>query len=331
MISYIDLDLRIFDTMTTLTDGLSVEMKEWYKTRLIDNAKPNLVHDQFGQKHPIPQNNGKIIEFRRFSPLGKALTPLTEGVTPAAGNLEATKITSEIAQYGYHVVMSDMLDLTAVDPIQENAVKLLGAQAGTTLDTVTREVITAGTNVMYAPKSDGTEVLTRDAVSSDSLLTLQMVFKAAAKLKAMNAAPIDDAFVAIVHPNVACDLMTSDKWIDVSKYGQPENIYQGEIGKLGGVRFVESSEAKIIGGAGAGGDSVYCTMVIGANAYGTTEIEGGGLEYIIKQLGSSGVADALNQRSSAGWKATKTAERLVEEYMVRIEHGSATAPKAASN
>ena len=147
----------------------------------------------------------------------------------------------------------------------------------------------------------------------------------------MNAVPIDGAFVAIVHPNVACDLMTSEKWIDVHKYTNPENIYKGEIGMLGGVRFVQTTEAKIIANAGVGGISVYCTMVVASNAYGVTDVAGGGLQHIVKQLGSAGTADPLNQRASTGWKSLKVAERLVEEYMVRVEHASSTNPAAASN
>jgi N4-gp56 family major capsid protein len=65
-------------------------------------------------------------------------------------------------------------------------------------------------------------------------------------------------------------------------------------------------------------------MLFGANAYGITDIEGMGLEHIVKQRGSAGSADPLNQRSTVGWKATKTAERLVEEYMLRFEHSSET-------
>ena len=82
---------------------------------------------------------------------------------------------------------------------------------------------------------------------------------------------------------------------------------------------------------GASGNSVYATMVIAANAYAVTEVNGGGLQHIIKQLGSAGTADPLNQRATTGWKALKVAERLVEEYMVRIEHGCAFAPTAKSN
>ena len=76
------------------------------------------------------------------------------------------------------------------------------------------------------------------------------------------------------------------------------------------------------GEAGLEGCDVYATLIIGDNAYGTTELQGGGLEHIVKQLGSAGTADPLNQRATAGWKATKAAVRLVEPYMIRIETAS---------
>ena len=107
-------------------------------------------------------------------------------------------------------------------------------------------------------------------------------------------------------------------------------MYEGELGKLGNVRFVESTEAKIWANAGQDGISVFSTLVLGANAYGVTEIEGGGLQTIVKQLGSAGTGDPLNQRASAGWKALKTAEILSDEYMVRIEHASSFATTAAN-
>ena len=76
------------------------------------------------------------------------------------------------------------------------------------------------------------------------------------------------------------------------------------------------------GEGGAKGRDVYSTLIVGSDAYGVTELEGGGLQHIVKQLGSSGTADPLNQRATAGWKLTKVAERLVEQYMVRIESAS---------
>jgi N4-gp56 family major capsid protein len=161
-------------------------------------------------------------------------------------------------------------------------------------------------------------------------LTPDLVFVAVAKLREMNTVPIDNSFVAIVHPNVAADLMRDERWQDVHKYATPENIYMGEIGMIGGVRFVQSTEAKIIGGAGDG-CSVYATMFIGSNAYGVTDVQGGGLKHIIHPLGSGGTSDPLDLIATTGWKCLKTAERLVEEYMVRVEHACRTNPDAASN
>ena len=90
-------DLRRFAVAVTATTDLSVEMKTYYDNRLIDLAQPLLVHDQFGQKRPIPRNSGKIIEFRKFAPLAKATTELTEGVTPDGKKLSVSAITATVS------------------------------------------------------------------------------------------------------------------------------------------------------------------------------------------------------------------------------------------
>ena len=315
----LDLDLTLFDANpnTTGDASLSAEMRTYYSDYLIDNAKPNLVHDQFGQKHAIPKNGGKTIQFRKFMPFSKATNPLTEGITPDGGSLSVTNVTATVDQYGYYVTISDMLMLTAIDNTLVETTKLLGAQAGSTLDTITREVLNGGTSVMY---SGGKEA--RDTITEADKLTVDDIFKAARFLKTQNTPKINGSYVAIIHPDVAYDLMRDEEWVDVHKYSNATEIFEGEIGKLGGVRFVESTEAKIFADAGSGGRDVYSTLVLGANAYGVTEVTGGGLEHIVKQLGSGGTADPLNQRATAGWKGTKTAERLVENYMIRIESAS---------
>lgn len=393
---------------------LSNDMRTYYKDYLCDNANENLVHDQFGQKHPIPKGNGKTIEFRKYSPLPKATKPLVEGVTPDGQELKVSTVNSTVAQYGGWVGIPDMLELTSIDTNMVQATEILGDQAGRTLDTVTREVLNGGTNVMYAPiVSDGvaTPVNARSSLTGDSKLSVDIILRAAAKLKNNLAKPINGSYVGIIHPFVAYDLMRSEEWLDAHKYASPENLFNGEVGKIGNVRFVESNEAKIFRGddltsaarqltvsakitdvkeisvkeaitaedaeklagrkviisgelrevvsakpaaagsasitvdanisadanalvypgeGGQNGISVYSTLILGANAYGVTELENGGLEHIVKQLGSAGTADPLNQRASAGWKATKTAERLVETYMVRIESCSTFADEYAN-
>ena len=304
-------------------NGLSPQMKTFYCDRLIDNAEPKLVHDQFGQKQPIPKNKGKVIEFRKYDPLPTMTEPLTEGVTPKGQNISQKTITAEVMQYGGFVELSDMLMLTAIDNNLLQATKLLGSQAVRTLDTIVREVLIGGTNVQFAEgQVDGRDALVGGKAEGNHYITVDAVRKAVRSLKRQNAEPINGSFVGIIHPDCSYDLMSDPKWINVKTYSDPEGIYQGEIGKIENVRFVESSEAKIFEGEGADGCDVYATLILGENAYGSTEISGGGLEHIIKQLGSAGTADPLNQRATAGWKATKAAVRLVEPYMVRIETAS---------
>lgn len=169
------------------------------------------------------------------------------------------------------------------------------------------------------------------AATGNHYLTVDAVRRAVRYLKKMNAPKINGYYVGIVHPDVAYDLMSDPKWVNVKTYSDPDGIYEGEIGKIEGVRFVETTEAKIFAGEGANDRDVYSTLILGNDAYGVTELTGGGLEMIVKQLGSGGTTDPLNQRATAGWKATKVAERLVEEYMVRVETASTFTTEAVES
>ena len=114
MFKYINLQL-FAEVQTTLLPALSAEMKTFYDMTLIDEAAPALVHDQFGQKRPIPKNGGKVIEFRKFAPLAKALTPLTEGVTPQGKSLADVGVTPDI-------VVPVENDKVKLDPFQDTQV-----------------------------------------------------------------------------------------------------------------------------------------------------------------------------------------------------------------
>lgn len=270
----IHMNLQLFAQPANHTGatGMSAEMKTYYEKRLLDQAEPLLVHDQFGDKYPIPANNGKTIEFRKYESLPKATEPLTEGVTPNAQALTVTPMTATVKQYGGWAAITDVLQLTAIDNNITQATKVLASQAGCTLDTVTREVLAGGTNVIYAPAGD-TAVTSRTNLTTASVLTPDLIDQAATALKAQNADAIGESYVAY-------DLRRNPEWIDVHKYSTPENIYNGEIGKLAGVRFIETSEAKIWTGDGCPTSlAVFGTLVLAAHAYAVTEVEGGGLQH----------------------------------------------------
>lgn len=403
-----------YNTQTTSTNNtgnnITPEMKAYYDRQMIRFAQPKLVHAQFGQNKPIPKGSGKTIEFRKFSPLPKALKPLSEGVTPEGNTLNVSTVESTVEQYGDYVTLSDMLTLSAIDNVIVETQNVLADQAGRTLDTVIREKINAGTNVQYGNgKADrNTLVGGNSNYASNDYLTVAAVKRAVATLKRNNAQPLKDGcYVAIIHPDVANDLTNDPEWKEVKQNVDPKDWYNGTIGKIHGVVFVESTEAKIFRaaplrsveniatgnsesltvaktdgkkitvreeiaaadatalsgksvqingfdytissvsagdagkavitvsealsptivpdsviyptGAGKDGRDIYSTLFIGQNAYGVTNITGGGLETLIKQKGSAGTGDPLDQRSTVGWKATQTAEILSPEFMVRVE------------
>lgn len=310
---------NLMNVNVTTSTGMSVEMKTFYSAHLIELAEAELVHDQFGQKHPIPKNGGKTIEFRKYDPLPEMTTALTEGVTPSGQSLNVTNITAQVQQYGGYVTLSDMLMLTAIDNNLVQATKLIGSQAGRTLDTITREIINGGTNVLYAGGKSARSGLVGGQSSGNSYLTVDDIKKAVRTLEAQDAPTINGSYVGIIHPYVKYDLLKDPLWQHPHEYVDTENIYTNEIGRLYGVRFVEATRAKKWAGAGADSADVYSTLIIADNAYGVTDVNGGGLEHIVKQLGDGGTSDPLNQRATVGWKATKTAEILVEQYLVRIE------------
>ena len=330
-------ELQIFALNPNVTTAnssgnhLTPEIKTFYEKDLIELAEAELIHDQFADKYPIPKGNGKTIEFRQFAPLAKLTSALTEAVTPNGQNLDVTYLTAEVSQYGGFVTMSDMLELTAIDPIIVQATRLIASQAGRTLDTITRNAITAGTNVMYAPKANGTAINARANVASDCLLTLPVIRRARLQLRRYNAPTFDGAYIAIVHPDVAMDVRELSGFIDVVKYGDPSRIYKGEVGMLEGVRFIENTEARIFASAGASSVNVYATMFIAQGAYGTTEVTGGGLQHFVKQKGSAGTEDPIEQRSTVGWKATKVSKILVPEYLVRVESCASAEATAIAN
>ena len=239
-------DLQLFaESNTQTTSGLSAEMKTYYGMELLENAKPALVHNQFAATKPLPVGGGKTVEWRKFGSFDKALTPLTEGVTPDGSGISVSYITKDLSQYGDYTTVSDMLDMTAIDDVVLEITDRHGANMGLTLDTVTRNEIQQGTKVLYAPDGEGNEIVHRYALTGACKMTSELVAKAATALKKMNAPTFDGKYVCIIHPSVAFDLRQDEAWIAAHQYAAATELFSGEIGELHGVRFVETTEAKI--------------------------------------------------------------------------------------
>lgn len=314
--------------MTTTADVAAVN--SFFNRDLLFRAQPRLVHNRFGQTKSIPMGNSSVVTFSRFTNLSVATTPLVEGVTPPGSKLAVTRITATVQQYGDYITLSDKLTMTTQDPVRMEANMLLGDQAGNTLDQLTRDILVAGTNVIYAASR-----VSRVTVAAGDVLTLANIQSAELTLKAANAVymtsfvdpstgfntvPLPPSFIGIAHIYTTPTIRAMTGFTKVELYAQPGARMDGEIGKVESTRFIETVNAKVFTGAGASSIDVYATLIMAAYAYATVAIDGHALENIVKPLGSAGAADPLNQRETSGWKATFVAKILNDDFIVRIEH-----------
>lgn len=318
----------------TTTTQIPASVDAYYDKLLLARAVPMFLHMQWAQLRPLPANAGTdTIRFRRYSNLSAATTALTEGQNPTAVQASVTDITAQVAEYGNVIETSSKVEWMTVNGELTELTNLLGDNAGDSLDQITRDILVAGTSVSYAGSATS-----RVTVANTDLIALNDVKKAVRTLKTNNAKkitswmqtddsvdthPVKPAFVGIVHPKTTYTLKTLSGWIDIANYPAGSTIFDGEVGTLDEVRFVETTNAKIFTGAGAAGIDVYAMLILAQNAYGRTMVAGQGLRNIRKPVGSAGAADALNRYGTIGWVSTFVCKILNNAFMTRVEHAVA--------
>lgn len=312
-----------YDSLNKTTDdALSPTMKEYYDTQLLENSRNEHRFAQFGKKVNLPKGRGKVIEWRKWKTIDPALTPLEEGITPSGQKLGEDSIKAEISQYGDWAPYTDQLDLHAFDDTILGATEEFAAAGAETQDLVVRNGIhsSADINVFWAGNgTDSISVNARAEIPDDAYLTSKLVNRIATILKKNKAPKINGDYVAIIHPSVAMDLRDSDGWEKAHIYAKPEEIFNGEIGRLHGVRFIESNNAKIYSAASKNGLSVYCTYFFGRDAWGVVDPNGAGMEMIVKPTSSGGADNPLNQRGSIGYKFSSASKVLYPERLICVE------------
>lgn len=322
------------------TNTLAPELKTFYDTELLENARTEMFYAQFGRKQRLPKNGGTTIEWRKFNTFDRA-SELKEGVIPTGQQFGSSSITASISQYGTYTSITDKLEMRAYDNVILAATEEMGASAAATQETLIRNALLVGTNVMYCDNVDvnGTVLSTPTTPatmgagggSSNSdgwaLLTPTMVNKAVTKMKKDRVPRINGKYYAVIHPSVAYDLRQSKEWIEVHKYAATSEIFNGEIGELHGCRFIEDTFAPILGESYIYSGSTtyknksngvtYATYFFGKDGFGIVDPEGGGLEMIIHDKDEIG--GPLNQFSTIGYKfETNGATILYPERVLRV-------------
>lgn len=305
------------DTNMTTSSALSAGMQTYYNRELLRTFEPNLVHLQFGDEHRMPPHSGLVMNMRKLIPLETNTKALSEGDPGESVMLAETEVTVQLQQYGEYARCTDKLDLTHLDMDIMRRMKLFGDAGARSIDAVVREELAKCANVIYAGgKASRAELTAADKLTSRELR------KAVKTLKKNHAQTFGGYFVAIIGPDTMYDLQEDEAFVKVSQYQDKENIYTGEVGRLFGVRLVETTEAKIFEGAGASGADVASVIVLGQYAYGVTSLKGAKPRVIVKPAGSAGTADPLDQISTVGWKMDGFGAKLLQpEYAVRIECG----------
>ena len=314
------------------TNSLAGELKTFYDTELLENARVEMFYAQFAKKQTLPKRHGNTVEWRKWNTFAKA-SKLQEGVIPTGQKFGMSSKTGAIAQYGTYAAITDTLELRAYDDTILGATEEMGASAAETQETLIRDALLVNKNVLYCDNIDlatgkvtTTPTLCSEmnaSTSSCALFTPAMVAKAATKMKKDRVPTINGKYYAVIHPSVAHDLRNSEEWIEVHKYSATGEIFNGEIGELHGVRFVENVFAHVLSDIGGTsyknkeGTVTYASYFFGKDAFGIIDPEGGALEMIVKDKSQAG--GPLNQFSTVGYKfETNGATILYPERVLRV-------------
>lgn len=314
-----------FDAVNTL----SGELKTFYDTELLENARVELFYAQFAKKQTLPANHGMTVEWRKWNTFAKA-SELQEGVIPTGQKFGMSSKQGAIKQYGTYAAITDKLELRAYDDVILGATEEMGASAAETQETLIRDALLVNTNVLYCDNitletgavSGATPTapnLMEASATVMSVLTPDMVARAVTKMKKDRVPTINGKYYAVIHPSVAYDLRKSKEWIEAHKYCASAEIFNGEIGELHGCRFIENVFAPILAGdyANKAGTVTYATYFFGKDAFGIIDPEGGALEMIVKDKSQAG--GPLNQFSTIGYKfETNGATILYPERTLRV-------------
>ena len=311
------------------SNTLAPELKTFYDTSLLVNARAEMYYAQFAVTQPLPKGRGKTVEWRKWNTFARA-SKLQEGVIPTGQKFGMTTKTGSIDQYGTYTAITDQLEMHAYDDVILGATEEMGASAAETQEVLIRDALLVNTNVLYcdnitlatgAVASTPTSPATMEASATImSLFTPDMVAKAVTIMKKNKVPTINGKYYCVIHPSVAYDLRKSKEWIDAHKYASVREIFNGEIGELHGMCFVEDTFAPVLGGGdyqNKAGTVTYATYCFGKDAFGIIDPEEGGLEMIVK--GKEQAGGPLNQFSTVGYKfETNGATVLYTERVLRI-------------
>ena len=293
--------------MAVTTTSLSPVMATYYERLLLELGKPALVLDKGAQKRTQSSNNGKTITFTRYVPLSVATTPLTEGDSGTGSDITATNISATLAEYGDYATVSKLLATTSIDAKLKGMIELFSTQMYETLDTLIYNALKA----------------TNTAQALSNKMTVAEVRKAVLSLKKNRAPKFSDGYyLGFVSATAADELMSDSEWQNPHVYKDTTNLYDGELGRIAGVRFLESTTLE------AQGTTSMASFIVGKNAYGVRDLDQDKPSLLINgskvesgkefALTSGDKSDPLNRALTVGWAGSFVAVVLNKDWVIKL-------------
>jgi len=325
---------------TTTYSGLSQRTTTYAAIKMLAHAEPILVLSKYGQSKPLPKNKANNVKFRRPIPFVISTTPLSEGVTPTAKQMQYEDVQATIAQYGDVVEITDVVEDLSEDPVLNDSSMLCGEQAAETIELVTWGAIKAGTNVFYTNGASRAVVNTTISTPKQRAITRALKRNRGKKITSMMASsvrwgtePIDAAFIAFSHTDMESDIRDMTGFVPIEKYGSMKPL-PFECGKVEDVRYVLSPVLDPFLAAGsltlngmtaddATNVDVYPVIYIAKEAYGVIPLKGkGAIKPHIINPNTPSKSDPLGQKGYVGWKCYFVAKILNELWIARLESGA---------
>lgn len=321
--------MAVDSAKSTTTTVAQAFKNRYYDKLFLKIAESKLVHKQLGQiNRKIEQGEGGYgsgaVYWTRWANLPLVTAGQGEGVPTTAVSMTATNVTGTTAQFDAAVSISDILAYVSFGDVMKEAISRLAYNAGLSIDTVVRgEITNSGT-------AQGATGVYWSAVPATGVLSIGEIKKAVRTLRRNDAMEQTDGyFAAVVHPDALYDLMTDTStggWIDANKYtdAQVQSLLKGEVGKMHGVRFLETSNGRVRGSSYATGSAVvasaslYISSVFGRDAFGVTDLQN--LKTYVKGFESGGTGDPTEKVATAGWKTLFGVASLNSNFYVNITH-----------
>lgn len=270
------------------------------------------------QKGTLPKNEGTVVHWLSLADLSANSTALSESFDPTAYALSSGDMTAQLEQFGDYVSMSDLFMDTAINGTMKEILERMGRHAAKKLDIVVRDrVLSASTVVKY-----GGTAVARNSIAAAAYFDfgVAQVRKAKNFFSKANAMPMKgQEYVAVAEPDVIYDLEGDSNWLNAHIYTEKgiNAVYDGEVGKLYGTRFVENTNALILTASGSASTNVYQTYMFGEGGFGVSEFYSP--KVIVRQTAPE---SALEMYGTVGWKASFATRELLASAMLRYETGA---------